>query len=722
MLLEDLHWADDSSLDLLVQAVEWLPDTALLVVGAARPELVERRPNWGEGKEAYTRLELKPLSKRASRALVQEILQRIPDVPDRRSVQRGALQAVQQLVVEGAEGNPFYAEELVKMLIEDGAIVPGEEEWRVELERLAQVRVPATLTAVLQARLDTLPREEKEVLQRASVVGREFWGSLVGELASDAVRAEEVNFLLGALRGRELVYRRERSAFAGTEEYLFKHAVLRDVTYETVLLKLRRKYHAQVAAWLEGHAGERLGEYLSLIAGHYELAGEGEKAASYLRRSGEELFKVSSYRAALQAFEHALALLPSLPFGEEGVALAAPGAGEGRRVAELRRRAELLVWLGRVREAIPGYPEAWQHFEAALELARATGDQRIETQALGGLGRVRYLHHHGYVDAERLLRESLALAQETGDEAMQALNARFLGGIASTLGRFDEARNWAEASHALSEKTGDRRAAADALRVLGGVASGQGEWDKARSYYVDALALAEEVGDRSSAARTLMWLGGLVGLHKAFAEARAYFERSRAIAEEIGDRVQVAGDLDNLAVLAGEEGAYEEAEAYYKQAMRLYREIGEPFSLAASQADRAFVLVRQGRQDAAWALLVQALRESMASESSVLMVPVVVQTVGVMGAHLGRFQRGAELLGLGFRVDPSRSQAELVEKRELDMLRAALGAEALEAALARGAELDLDQVVAEILACDTPEAYWGTGTEGAPAEGAGPRQ
>jgi len=140
MLLEDLHWADDSSLDLLVQAVEWLPDTALLVVGAARPELVERRPNWGEGKEAYTRLELKPLSKRASRALVQEILQRIPDVPDRRSVQRGALQAVQQLVVEGAEGNPFYAEELVKMLIEDGAIVPGEEEWRVELERLAQVR------------------------------------------------------------------------------------------------------------------------------------------------------------------------------------------------------------------------------------------------------------------------------------------------------------------------------------------------------------------------------------------------------------------------------------------------------------------------------------------------------------------------------------------------------------------------------------------------------
>jgi hypothetical protein len=286
------------------------------------------------------------------------------------------------------------------------------------------------------------------------------------------------------------------------------------------------------------------------------------------------------------------------------------------------------------------------------------------------------------------------------------------------LGRYDEAREWAEASHALSEKAGDRQAAADALRVLGLVASGQGEWDKARGYYVDALALAEEVGDRSSAARTLEWLGGLAGLHRAFAEARACFERSRAIAEEIGARDLVAADLDSLSWLAGEEGAYDEAEAYHKQAIRLYREVCGPLSLslAASETNWAFVLVLQGRQDAAWDLLVQTLRESMASESSVLIVPLIVQAVGAMGAHLGRFQRGAELLGLGFHLDPARRESELVSKRELDTLRAALGSEALEAALARGAELDLDQVVAEILACDTPEAYWGIETEEASAE------
>jgi class 3 adenylate cyclase/tetratricopeptide (TPR) repeat protein len=299
VLLEDLHWADDSSLDLLAQVVERLPDQPLLAVGATRPELYERRPNWGEGQEAYNRVDVKPLSKRASRALVQELLQKVHDIPE----------AVRQLVVEGAEGNPFYAEELIKMLIEDGAIVPGEEEWQVELERLAQVRVPPTLTAVLQARLDALPQEEREILQQASVAGREFWASLVRELAGDAVDADGVRSLLGELRGRELVYRRERSAFSGTEEYLFKHAVLRDVTYETVLLKLRRRYHAQVAAWLEGHAGERLDEYLGLIAGHYELAGESKKAILYLLKAGNRAGQQYANPEAIGHFRRALALL-----------------------------------------------------------------------------------------------------------------------------------------------------------------------------------------------------------------------------------------------------------------------------------------------------------------------------------------------------------------------------------------------------------------------------
>ena len=175
IFLEDIHWADDSSLDLVDHLAAALPEARLLVVCLARPALFERRPSWGEGRDAHICLELKALSRRESRALVAEILQKVEDVP----------MGLRDLIVEGAEGNPFYVEELIKMLIEDGVIRGGEGRWQVELERLAEARVPPTLTGVLQARLDSLPGEERAVLQRASVVGRLFWDTAVAKLAAD---------------------------------------------------------------------------------------------------------------------------------------------------------------------------------------------------------------------------------------------------------------------------------------------------------------------------------------------------------------------------------------------------------------------------------------------------------------------------------------------------------------------------------------------------------
>ena len=126
-----------------------------MMVCAARPELFERRPHWGEGQSFHSRLELQPLSKWDSRRLVAEILQKVEQVPE----------TLRDLVVAGAEGNPFFIEELIKMLIEDGVIVKGEERWRLEPARLMQVRVPPTLTGVLQARLDRLPVEERTISQ-----------------------------------------------------------------------------------------------------------------------------------------------------------------------------------------------------------------------------------------------------------------------------------------------------------------------------------------------------------------------------------------------------------------------------------------------------------------------------------------------------------------------------------------------------------------------------
>ncbi|MGD2147344.1 MAG: ABC transporter substrate-binding protein [Anaerolineae bacterium] len=305
MLLEDLHWADDSSLDVLNDLALGLVSMPVTIVSTARPSLFERRPHWGEGQAYHQRVPLRRLSKRHSRRLVDEILQRADSVPD----------SLRDLLVQNAEGNPFFLEELIKMLIEDGLIVAGEDQWHVEKARVAAARVPASLSGVLQARLDGLPPEERAVMQQASVVGRLFWDGAVlriNEHSSHRLPGEEVLGTLSALRGREMVFQRETSAFAGSQEFVFKNALLREATYGSVLKRLRKVYHGLAADWLMEQAGERVSEYTALIADHLELAERSEEAAKWLVQAGDRARRVYAHQQAIDAYQRALALLKAL--------------------------------------------------------------------------------------------------------------------------------------------------------------------------------------------------------------------------------------------------------------------------------------------------------------------------------------------------------------------------------------------------------------------------
>jgi ABC-type oligopeptide transport system substrate-binding subunit/class 3 adenylate cyclase/tetratricopeptide (TPR) repeat protein len=302
ILLEDLHWADDSSLDALNHLALALTNQPVMIASAARPALFERRPSWGEGQPFHTRLPLRPLSKRNTRRLLHEILQKLEHVPD----------TLRDLVVAGAEGNPFFIEELIKMLIEDGVIIKAERQWRLEPSRLVEVRVPPTLRGVLQARLDRLPVHDRTILQQASVVGRLFWDRAVvriSESAMERTEEAEIQDTLSALRGKEMVFRRETSAFAGAQEYIFKHAVLREVTYESLLKRLRSAYHGLVADWLIEQGGERAGEYTGLIADHLELAGRTAEATDYLLEAGDRARGLYAHQEAIGAYQRALTLL-----------------------------------------------------------------------------------------------------------------------------------------------------------------------------------------------------------------------------------------------------------------------------------------------------------------------------------------------------------------------------------------------------------------------------
>ncbi len=310
--LEDIHWADDSSLDLINLIGQNLQERRLLIVFSTRNNLLERRPFWGEGQDFHNRIKLQPLTKWDSRLLVEEILRQVKQLPA----------ALRELVVSGAEGNPFYIEEMIKMLIEQGVVKKGEGQpsgssvWVVEPSRLVKAYVPSTLTGVLQARLDGLPASEREALQQASVVGRYFWDQAIEHLyqaSNSKPGLENVAVLLSSLRSRELIFRRENSSIAGAREYLFKHEVLRDVTYESIPLRMRRVYHDLVAEWLMEHSEERAGEYAGQIAEHLELAGRKEEAINCLLQAADQAASRFANSEAIRYYNRGLELVRELP-------------------------------------------------------------------------------------------------------------------------------------------------------------------------------------------------------------------------------------------------------------------------------------------------------------------------------------------------------------------------------------------------------------------------
>jgi adenylate cyclase len=735
LVLDDLQWADLASISLFFHLGRRIGRGRILLAGAYRPhELAlgrdgQRHPLEPALAEYRTRfgdawLDLAAADEAQGRLFVDCYLDTEPNALDAQ---------FREALCGRTQGHALFTVELLRAMQQRGDLVQDQAGRWVPGDQLEWGALPARAEAAIAERIDRLPEELREILAVASVEGEEFTAQAVALVQGiDELR------LLRALRvelaARHRLVREQGERSVGGRRlslYRFAHFLFQQHLYQELGEAERRLLHRRVGEALERLYEGRLEEVAVELARHF--AGDPEREQRYTRMAGERAAARFANEEAVRYLSCALELTPcderreryELLLAREKVRdLLGQRDAQHQELAELKEladglgmeeQAELRVWLGRVRFGAAAYAEAWQQFEAALELARAAGEQRLEAQALGGLGRISYMQD-AYLDAGRLLRESLVLAQETGDEATQALNAFYLGCMALFLQRMDEARNWAESSHVLSEKIGDRRGVANALRMLGHVARGQGDRDKAKRLYSDALALAEEIGDRGSAANTLLWLGELAYFdYRAPVEARAYSERSKAIAEEIGARGLVAGNLGCLGWDAIQAGEYGEAEAYLEEARGICREIGDRFMLAQAQTRLGYVLGLQGRRDAGWALLVQELRESMASELSAQIVPWILELVGLVGVHLGRFQRGAQLLGLGFRLDFRRELTEVMIERELDMARGALGAEGLEAALARGAALDLDQVVAEILACDTPEAYWATGPERAAA-------
>jgi DNA-binding SARP family transcriptional activator/class 3 adenylate cyclase len=464
ILIEGIHWAEEPLLDLLDRLRREVAGP-LLLVATARPELLDRRPDWGAGGRNTTQLWLEPLSPQDAERMLGELLD-------------AELSArLHRLVLERAEGNPFYLEELLATLIDRGLLERSNGDW-IARDPPADFAIPDSVQSVLAARIDLLDATAKAALQAAAVVGRVFWAGPVAELLGIA----EIDW--SALEERDFVRRRPDSTLVGEREFAFKHALTREVAYSSLPKARRGRLHAAFAAWLE-RLGDGRDEYAPLLAHHYaeavrpedvDLAWPGEedeverlrtKALLWLRRAAE----LAGARYALdeqigllgRAVElepgnaelwHAIARANARKYDQGGFRTAmlhAVEASTGADVAELYGELafEVAFRWGHAedRELI----ESW--IERTLELALPASPARARALVARS-----YCHPEA---AETAAREACTIAESLPDVELRSYAYHASVDSALAEGRYDDAREWAERRLELLERIEDPDHVAD---------------------------------------------------------------------------------------------------------------------------------------------------------------------------------------------------------------------------------------------------------------------
>lgn len=536
LLFEDLHWGEESLLELLERLAIHGADAPILTLCLARPDLQERHPEWGGRLRNYTAVSLSPLSSEQSRLLISGLLKGEAVPAD-----------VRDAILAKAEGNPFFIEEILRMLIDGGGLVRHEQGWHWASYPL-EIRLPDTIHGILASRLDLLSPLEKRVIQDAAVAGRVFW---VGALTTEAgLHPAEAIAALERLQERELVEEHAVSALVGEREFAFTHALIREVAYSTLPKVSRGANHLRFAEWLERSAGQHSDELLEVLATHYEHAWQyrfetGEqaedlarKAIALIRRAGARARALQTLPEARRLYERALSILHNAGLDRDVPLL----------LELLTDRSEVVKW-----QTSPAV--IFEDTEAVVQLAPGIGRQDLLARAW--LNRAFAEYDRGRLrPAEGALRKAMRL--------FRTLN--------------------------------DRHGEAEALEMLGIITEDlRGKLTTAQAAYRQTLELYREMGDVKDMARTLSRLGHCVLRAGHLREARGLLSEALRLTRESHERISEASSVMGLAILAHLVGDSPEAVWQYQEAVALYRELGDPIGESLAHRHLGMHYLRQGR-------------------------------------------------------------------------------------------------------------------------------
>ncbi|HSH05614.1 MAG TPA: tetratricopeptide repeat protein [Anaerolineae bacterium] len=586
-VLEDAHWLDDASREMLValtRQVDHYP-WALLVTSRYGDDGELVAYEWAEGT-AVTTIDLQQLTVKDLRYLAEGML--AGPITDQ----------LAEMLFRKTEANPFFVQQVLYYVQEQGMLRLNERgAW--ELPE-ADFALPGHIKAILTARIDRLPPDVKDVVKIASVLGREFELKVLSYM----LRAELATHI--ATAEKEQIW-----AAVSTVRYIFKHALLRDAAYDMQLRERLRQLHRRAAEAYETLYAEDKSLAYADLAYHYQLADEAVLGRKYARLAGEQAVARYAQKEGVRFFSQALGLWPAEAERERYELLLAR-EGVYHRLGEREKQIvdlEALLVLG---EALGGeaevearlrraaYEEVTGGYEAGLAMlaeaemkARDGGWTLLAAKALWRQGSV-YLTQGNNEKATELFEQVLAEAEAVEAYDLLADSWWGLGVMAKEAGDYEKALAHYRASLAQHERTGRQERISACWNSMGVVMDDLGRYEEARAHLEQALRIRQEIGDKKGESVSLNNLGVVMWNQNDMAGSRDYFERSLALVREIGDQ-RVAGIcLGNLGEIAHHQGDLDGARSYYEQALVIDEAIGYRWGEGMRRANLSLLAVHEG--------------------------------------------------------------------------------------------------------------------------------
>jgi class 3 adenylate cyclase/predicted ATPase len=585
MVLEDLHWSDATSLALLELLLASIVSAPLLIIAVFRPD--KEHGSWRLrhiAAEQHTDLLLDPLTSSDCQRLVDNLLR------------AGALpEELSRCILARAEGNPFYVEEIIRALLDEGVLVPDPEAggWRVTRD-VEEIAIPDTLQGVLLARIDRLPRDTKRVLQMASVIGRNFLYRLLQAIGKQERGLD--NHLL-RLQLEEMV--RERTRLPELE-YIFKHELTREAAYNGILKRKRLLFHRQIAEAIERLFPDRVEEQLGLLAYHWELAGDAEKAVGYLLRAAQRDVRQFANQEAITHFTRGLVLLKAMPHTPERVQL----------------EFALQMGLGTPLIATSGYgaPEVGRAWGRALELSRQMGDPPQLWPAQSAIFQY-YIMRAEHQTALEIAQQMADAGERAGEALVFPFPRGALGISCFYLGDFEPARLHLEAMVARYDREKHHTSAfvygQDVgvlyLSYLAWVLWFLGYVDQARERSQEAVGLAKALDHPFTLALALNLAGRLYSSCWDYSTTLALAEAAAGVAHERGFVFFQAAALGLQGWAHVAQGDLEQGEAEIQRSLATWEATGTKSHRSHFLTWLAEAARKMGRIDEGLALLTEAL-------------------------------------------------------------------------------------------------------------------